>query len=158
LLRREAGFGCCVCGNPIFQYHHIIEQSKEQHFRVEDMMVLCNNHHDEATAGVFTEAQQREAKASPRNKRDGHAGGLLRVTQPDCRIALADSTFVVGDGSVVEFNEEPLLEVGLGEARNLLLDLSLYDQSDQLLTRVEEKMSGSPINRCLGTLSSRIRD
>ena len=24
-VRQEAGFGCCKCGNPIFEYHHIIK-------------------------------------------------------------------------------------------------------------------------------------
>jgi len=27
-LRREAGFGCCFCGNPIIQYHHIREDAE----------------------------------------------------------------------------------------------------------------------------------
>lgn len=41
-LRQEAGFGCCKCGRPIIEYHHIIPYSNDDpHFRVEDMMCLC---------------------------------------------------------------------------------------------------------------------
>ena len=32
-LRQEAGFGCCKCGFPIYDYHHIVEFSEEKHFR-----------------------------------------------------------------------------------------------------------------------------
>lgn len=62
-LRQEAGFGCCVCGLPIIQYHHIIPRAIEEHNRPEDMMIFCPNHHDAATKGAMTESQQRSYKA-----------------------------------------------------------------------------------------------
>jgi 5-methylcytosine-specific restriction endonuclease McrA len=64
ILRQEAGLGCCVCGHPIFQYHHIVPYTEEDpHYRPDDMMILCPNHHDEATQQVMREATQREHKA-----------------------------------------------------------------------------------------------
>ena len=72
-LRQEAAFGCCVCGFPILQYHHIVQWKDDQHFRPEDMMVLCPNDHDRATKGAFPEAEQRRWKANPYNKERGLA-------------------------------------------------------------------------------------
>ncbi len=64
-LCQEAGFGCCKCGVPIIEYHHIIKWSVDQHFRPEDMMVLCPTHHDEA-GSAMDEAEQRLLKAKAR--------------------------------------------------------------------------------------------
>ena len=75
-LRREAGFGCCACGLPIIQYHHIVEWSEDQHFRTQDMMVLCPLHHDQATKGAMPEAEQRRFKAKPYNVQRGLAQGF----------------------------------------------------------------------------------
>jgi hypothetical protein len=36
--------------------HHITPRFVEEHFRPEDMMALCPNHHDEATKGAMLEA------------------------------------------------------------------------------------------------------
>jgi len=42
-LRQEAGFGCCVCGFPIYDYQHIVPYSVRAHFDPPDMMILCPN-------------------------------------------------------------------------------------------------------------------
>jgi hypothetical protein len=76
-LRQEAGFGCCRCGNPIFEYHHIIPWAVEAHFRPEDMMVLCFYHHREFGTAM-PEAEQRTYKSRPYKIQHGPAGGLLR--------------------------------------------------------------------------------
>src|SRR4051794_24329854 len=77
-LRQEAGFGCAKCGSPILEYHHIVPWAEEEHFRPDDMLVLCPNHHDECTKGAATEGEQRAWKQEPFNVTRGYAEGLLK--------------------------------------------------------------------------------
>jgi hypothetical protein len=123
-LRQEAGFGCCKCGVPILQYHHIIPWSEEEHFRAGDMMVLYPLHHDQATKGAMPEAEQRELKAKPFNIVRRRAQGQLEIKQDYCAADLGTIT-VVGEGSFIKINGEDILSLDMGE-KNLELSLRLY--------------------------------
>ena len=113
-LRQEAGFGCCKCGVPILQYHHIVEWAEDQHYRSEDMMVLCPLHHDQATKGAMPEAEQRVLKTTPFNIERGHARGLLEVKQDYCAADLGSIT-MVGEGVFLSINRESVLSFYMGE-------------------------------------------
>jgi hypothetical protein len=143
-LRQEAGFGCCICGMPIIQYHHIVPLAVEDHNRPQDMMVLCPNHHDAVTKGAITEPDQRAHKANPFNVARGYVDGLLKVNQTYCAIDTGSCQFV-GDGMTVAVDGEPLLALSIVED-TLALTLRLYDEQDNLLALIEENewISGDP--------------
>jgi hypothetical protein len=61
----------------------------DNHYRPEDMMVLCPNHHVKATKGAMPEAEQRALKANPWNIRHQMAKGPLAVHQDYCAVSLA---------------------------------------------------------------------
>lgn len=145
LLRQEAGFGCCVCGKPIIQYHHIVEWADEQHFRTEDMMVLCPNHHDQATKGAMPEAEQRSFKANPVNIRRGFARGELAVKQDYCAANFGSIT-VVGEGTFLRIDGEDILGFHI-DSGGLQISVRLFDEHDQLLMEVvrNEWISGNPL-------------
>ena len=44
-LRREANFGCALCGCPIIEYAHIIPYRNIQAYLPENIVVLCPNHY-----------------------------------------------------------------------------------------------------------------
>ena len=102
ILRQDAGFGCCLCGHPFIQYHHIVPWAEDQHFRPEDMMVLCGNHHHLATVGALLEADQRTAKKRPKNIADGLLRGSLFVNTRELTVHLAGG---------VAINTPKLLEI-----------------------------------------------
>lgn len=68
-LRKEANFGCVICGAPIIEYHHIVPYSEEEHNDPDRMVVLCRNHHAEAgpQAEAITPEQLYEYKEDPFN-------------------------------------------------------------------------------------------
>lgn len=145
-LRQEAGFGCCFCGNPILQYHHIRQYADSPHHIPEEMMVVCPNHHHEITVGGITEAEQRKAKQKPNNTRKGYANGLLRIN--DLAIAIHAATLdFVGPGFKLVVDDKPLLAIDYGEGGRLSLSLDLYDQESNLLLAVadNEWISGDPL-------------
>ncbi len=77
-LRREAWHGCCLCGNPFIEYHHILgwQQTGEV---ADEMMVLCPNCHHLATVGALPMAEQRSLKAMPFNRKRGFASRNLSM-------------------------------------------------------------------------------
>jgi 5-methylcytosine-specific restriction endonuclease McrA len=144
-LRQEAGFGCCVCGNPILQYHHIVEWAADPHFRADDMMVLCPLHHDQATKGAMPQVEQRKLKANPRNISDGFVKGRLAVKQDYCAADFGSVT-VVGAGTFLRIGGEDIIGFHLGEG-NLEINLRIYSESDDLLLHIDrnEWISGDPL-------------
>ncbi|SEQ29472.1 HNH endonuclease [Streptomyces radiopugnans] len=142
-LRQHARFGCCRCGIPIYQYHHIIPYSREQHFRVEDMMLLCPLCHDMASKGALSEAQQREIQANHFNSRRGLTGGMLHVNQEYCAV-LAGGVLLAGEGPLLIANEEPLLSLSPGNDGHLRLSATLYDRLGNLIALIDdnERVSG----------------
>ena len=144
-LRQEAFFGCCVCGLPILQYHHIIPRHVVEHFRPEDMMVLCPNHHDMATKGAFPESEQRRYKAAPFNLKRGYANGILAIEQSYCAFDFG-SVQMVSDRAFFSVDGELLLGVRVDAEGRLGLSLTLYDDADALLVLIDddEWISGDP--------------
>jgi hypothetical protein len=144
-LRQEAGFGCCLCGNPIFQYHHIVRWADDQHFRPEDMMVLCPNHHGMATKAAMPEDVQRKYKSSPKNILDKRARGKLEVYQKYCAIKIGTMT-LVNEGPFLRIDKNDLLACYLSDGK-LEISLKLYNENDELLVEIErnEWVSGDPL-------------
>lgn len=136
-LRQHARFGCCRCGLPIYQYHHIIPYSEDQHFRVEDMMLLCPLCHDMATKGVFTQEQQRKMQASPFNARKGLAGGMLHTNQEYCTV-LAGGVLLVNEGPVIIADGVPLLALTPGANGQINLSLTLHGENGDLVALIED--------------------
>jgi SEC-C motif len=145
-LRQQAGFGCCVCGHPFIEYHHIRQFADLPQHLVEDMMVLCPIHHHQATVGALSTAEQREAKEQPFNLREGFVNGQLVGTPNQLAVSVGSVQFV-GAGFKVVVDEESLLEIRADVTGRLLLSLSLYDEDDKLLfvLRDNEWISGDPL-------------
>ncbi|MGH2788070.1 MAG: hypothetical protein ACRDJV_09185 [Actinomycetota bacterium] len=142
-LRQEAGVGCCKCGLPIIQYHHIVPFADDAHNRPEDMMVLCPNHHDEANDGAVSEGEQRQIKAAPFNIQRGYTDGVLKVNQTHLCVDMG--FLVVAEGAVVRTENEELFKLGLRENR-LSLSLRLYDERNRLRAAIKDNewVSGKP--------------
>jgi hypothetical protein len=123
-LRQEAGFGCCKCGHPIVQYHHIIPFANEAHFRAADMMALCPNCHGEATGGALTSARQRYYKANPFNLERGFARGWLTINEDYLGVVLGGNEFA-GGGGLILVDDDPLIALEMNESRSLDLTKGL---------------------------------
>jgi len=134
-LRQEAGFGCCKCGFPIIQYHHIVEYSLDPHFRPEDMMVLCPTHHDQATQRALPEREQRALKAKPFNIVQNRARGSLAIAQDYCAVRVG-SVELVGEGFTMSVDDEPLLRLDVSPDGYLAISATIFDHDDVLLATV----------------------
>lgn len=145
-LRQEAGFGCCLCGNPIIEYHHIRPIGRHQVHDPDHMMTLCPLHHHEATVGGLAEEEQRRSKNDPENIRRGYTEGLLRITEPGIAVHAATNDFV-GAGFKLVVDNHPLLALDSSETGRLELSIDLYDLGNHLLLSVAENewIAGDPL-------------
>ena len=67
ILRKEANFGCLICGCPFLKYHHFDPTWAEEHHNDPNGMVaLCALHADQADNGAWTKEQMRKIKDNPR--------------------------------------------------------------------------------------------
>jgi hypothetical protein len=134
-LRREACFGCCACGHPFVEYHHIVPRATEKHHRPEDMMALCPNHHHQANIGAIDVEAQREWKRVPFNRTQGLAKGQL--TYPGRFVAVrVGSTLLIGNGSKLAIDGTSLLRIRVGRDRRLLVSMDLRDDDDRSILNV----------------------
>lgn len=143
-LRQEAGFGCCVCGLPILEYHHIIPYSQCLTHNANDMMCLCPNHHAEADRATPQE-EQRRWKAKPVNISGGHVDGLLKV-YPKVLAIDAGTVQFIGDGCLARIDKRELLRLDLDNEGRILLTAHLLDKQNRPLVSIDRNQwqSGQP--------------
>ena len=140
-VRQEAGFGCCKCGFPIIEYHHLIRDSQNP----KDNILLCPIHHHEATVGAMLEEEQRFYKANPYNIEKGFVEGKLKINQETPVVNIGTNQFI-GDGDFLLVDGENLLATEINNGR-LELSMKLYDQKDNLVAEIKrnEWISGDPL-------------
>ena len=52
-IRQRCGFGCVICGMPLYEYEHMEEWAVVQRHVADEITLLCDQHHREKTAGCF---------------------------------------------------------------------------------------------------------
>ena len=140
-VRQEAGFGCCVCGFPIIEYHHIVKGSEKP----EDIMLLCPNHHREATEGAMLIDEQRNHRSNPINIERGFVDGLLKINQKTLGVSMG-TVQIIGEGDLIVIDGDAIISSRLNEGR-LEISLKLYDKEDKLVAQIEnnEWIFGDPL-------------
>lgn len=75
-VRQRCGFGCVICGCPIYDYDHIEEYSAVQEHSESNLTLLCDHHHRRKTAKLLPIEMLKHATDNPHNKKTG-------VTKPE---------------------------------------------------------------------------
>jgi len=70
LVRQKCGFGCIICGQPmLWDYDHIVEYNIVKKHEVENLILLCPNHHREKTNKLLSPVELSMAIERPYNLR-----------------------------------------------------------------------------------------
>jgi 5-methylcytosine-specific restriction endonuclease McrA len=56
-VRQRCGFGCVICGHPIYQIDHMVDHAVVQEHKAANLTLLCPRHHDEKTKGLLPLAE-----------------------------------------------------------------------------------------------------
>ncbi|WP_107816745.1 HNH endonuclease [Celeribacter persicus] len=119
-LRQEAGFGCCVCGAPFVEYHHIIPWSEKQHNDPEHMIALCPSHHTEVAK--LTRQKQYDLKFTPHNIKTGQIRGTLISAETEPSFIVGGNTYI-NTPKIFTYYDLPLITYDIIEGER---SLSLY--------------------------------
>lgn len=70
-VRKRCGFGCVICGVPIYEYEHMFEWAVVKRHVADEITLLCPTHHAEKTKNLLPAKKVAEANLNPFNKRTG---------------------------------------------------------------------------------------
>lgn len=92
-IRKDAGFGCVLCGSVLVDYEHI---EPEWHDATEHdpdkMTLLCIGCHGKVTRKHISKNKVWEAKKSPKALEKGYVHDILFVNTDDMEIKIGNST------------------------------------------------------------------
>ncbi len=138
-VRQACGFGCVLCGYPIYDYDHIVPYAIAKEHSVENLCLLCGQHHAEKNRGLLPVEKVRQARLDPINKRTGvseaqyiHYSGNRCVVRLGNYIATNDLPYMEGSYCALVIANEKLIEFRI-EDSHLLLSLAIKDADNQIL-------------------------
>jgi len=146
-VRQRCGFGCVICGLPLYHYDHMKGWPTVHEHVATDITLLCDKHHREATSGLLPREKVAEANKSPYNLKEGKSKPYtLHFEGDSCEIEIGSNRF---NTKAVGYATEsiPLIVDGIPligfvlENGHLLLNLNLFDQFNGIILRI--------VNNCL---------
>lgn len=138
-IRQRSGFGCVICGIPIYQYHHIHGFDAAIGHEEEEITLLCNACHSKHHKGLISKKQVVSANASPHNIRVGISASD-RVWYCEERICTA----MIGSNEILGVTDSVVvLLIDFVEILRLsrvdgvwLLSLLVFNHNDELLLQI----------------------
>ncbi|MBH0238476.1 HNH endonuclease signature motif containing protein [Methylobrevis albus] len=146
-VRQDCGFGCVICGAPIFTYDHIDEFSITQSHESSNIALLCYNHHMEKTAKRLSKDVVKKYRASPHNKMRKSKGIHTWILQGNSvEFRIGNNVFgspAMSDGEkyvAINFMEMEIFSVRR-EGDNLLVSIFINDiEGNQVLKIIDNEM------------------
>ncbi|RSS77795.1 HNH endonuclease [Streptomyces sp. WAC06128] len=142
-IRQRCGFGCVICGLPLYEYEHMSEWSNVKRHDPDEMTLLCPTHHAEKTRGLLPVAEVRAANRQPFNFRSGQSESFpLRYSGDSCLVKAGGGTWrqdFTQDAVVplVVIRGCPVVEIKKQDER-LLLSMRIYSKQGKLLLKIIE--------------------
>lgn len=166
-VRQRCGFGCVICGLPLYEYEHMEGWANVQQHVASEITLLCNKHHREKTNGLLPLASVREADQNPYNKRVGVSHPYdLHYDGSSCELVIGSNKFQrdhLMDGMVmiaVMIDCIPLLAFTF-EQGHLFITLQVFDKQSQRVLWVERnelQYCPTPWDICLEGRTLRVRE
>jgi len=146
-VRQHCGFGCVLCANAIYVYHHFdppFERAREH--RPDGITLLCGACHDRATRGILSEESVRFAAEHPKSRQDGFSFGPFDIGTEHPSVVLG-SFRAVRTRTVVRAFGTPVLEVEPPEATGtpFLLSAELRDRNGSVVLKIVRNEWRTPI-------------
>lgn len=141
-VRQRCGFGCIICGLPLWEYHHINGWTNVQEHKADEITLLCDQHHREATSCLLTREQILQANSTPYNLKAGQSSALALSYEGDsCEVHIGNNLFTtIYHGQHTE--SIPLMVDGIPligfvlEDGHLLMNTILFDCFNNIVLRI----------------------
>jgi hypothetical protein len=143
-VRQRCGFGCIICGLPLYEYDHMEEWALVQRHVAEEITLLCNQHHREKTAGLLPKETVKEANANPFNLQKSVSKPYTpHFSGKQAEIIIGSNSFTCEDqgyGTImvpISIDGLPLVGFVLGDG-HLLLNLAVFDEYNVLVLQIKD--------------------
>jgi hypothetical protein len=143
-VRQRCGFGCVICGMPLYEYEHMLEWAEVKRHVASEITLLCRQHHGEKTNGLLPKENVIEANNNPFNLRSGVSKNhLLHYSGKSVQLVLANSIFQFKDLPETAFFA-PLVIDGLAvvgfrvEEGKLLLQFIAFNEFNVPILQIED--------------------
>jgi hypothetical protein len=141
-VRQRCGFGCVICGLPLYEYEHMLGWANVWRHVADEITLLCDQHHREKTSGLLPIDEMQRANSEPFNMRSGVSKPYdLHYSGTACEAVIGGNSFTISDAGYgtsmapVVIDGTPLLGFVLGDG-HLLLHLNLFDDCNKLVLRI----------------------
>jgi hypothetical protein len=114
-VRQRCGFGCVICGDYPFEYHHMTPWSVVKVHEADNLVLLCTKHHTEATGPrpLLPEELVRRANDDPINHRAG-------VTPPNPLHYVAETVEIhMGSSRILGSGGHDVVAIKMGDTPTL---------------------------------------
>jgi hypothetical protein len=133
-VRRRCGFGCVICGLPLYEYDHIVDWAIVKQHVAEQITLLCDRHHREKTNGLLSAEQITSADQDPFNFRQGVSKPYdLHYDGDECETIIGSTRFTTKDAGQGTLSASLVIDGNIIVGfvlidGHLLLHLQLYDE------------------------------
>lgn len=142
-VRQRCGFGCVVCGFPLYEYEHLLGWANVHRHVPEEITLLCDQHHKEKTTGLLPIERVIESNGRPHNLRNGVSKPYdLHFSGESAEVIIGGNRFTAtnqGYGTVLiplSVDDSPLIGFIIGDD-HLLLNLVIFDEFNQPVLHIK---------------------
>lgn len=142
-VRQRCGFGCVICGLPLYEYEHMEGWANVQRHVANEITLLCDKHHKERTNGLVPIQAVIEANTTPHNLKEGVSKPYdLHFSAQQAEIVLGSNSFFAqyqGYGTILAplvIDTVPIIGFILGD-EHLLLNLVINDEFNQRVLHIK---------------------
>ncbi|MEQ6388110.1 HNH endonuclease signature motif containing protein [Bacillaceae bacterium S4-13-58] len=141
-VRQRCGFGCVICGFPLYEYDHMKEWAVVHEHIADDLTLLCDKHHKEVTNGLLPREKVLEANQNPFNLQEKRSSPMLLHYQGNtCEVEIGGNKFTTqSNGEITQLI--PVLVDGIPiinfiiDSGNLLLNMVVFDQYNSVVLQI----------------------
>ncbi|ENC7033452.1 hypothetical protein ABUU69_003542 [Vibrio cholerae] len=133
-VRQRCGFGCVICGLPLYEYEHMEEWAVVKRHVADEITLLCDQHHREKTGGLLPVEVVKAANKAPFNLKEGNSKPYnLHFAGTEATIEIGGNSFTCKDNGYgtamvpVSVDGTPLIGLILADG-HLLLNLVVFDE------------------------------
>lgn len=135
-VRKEAYFGCCICGSPIIEYHHIEPFSKVKEHKKDNLIALCPEHHHRADRKEIPKERILKFKETPVNKEKPTVSKDFFLSNYYDMRTRVGSVVYIRTPNIIVVDDFPLITVKPDEDGNALFSATFFDEDENILAKI----------------------
>lgn len=142
-VRQRCGFGCIICGLPVYEYEHMKEWAKVKRHIASEITLLCDNHHKAKTTKRMPSFIVEEANKNPYNLRQKlSTSDILYYSGQNATIKMGESSFILTDNgkgaamSPIKIGNFSLINILLQD-QHFLLSMYLFDNNNNIILAIQ---------------------